>query len=91
MLLSQVRSRYKVSYDWELLGLDMCYRECIYFWVDHIRLYSGVNSENRTSRLDSQDRISFSEVDIITPAQKLMASQLSCEIVAGKSLLVTGW
>ncbi|KAJ4898699.1 ABC transporter D family member 1 [Raphanus sativus] len=51
---------------------------------------SGVNSENRTRRLDSQDRISFSEVDIITPAQKLMASQLSCEIVAGKSLLVTG-
>ncbi|KAF3485322.1 hypothetical protein F2Q69_00058006 [Brassica cretica] len=51
---------------------------------------SGVNSENRTSRLDSQDRIFFSEVDIITPAQKLMASQLSCEIVAGKSLLVTG-
>ncbi|KAJ4898758.1 ABC transporter D family member 1 [Raphanus sativus] len=51
---------------------------------------SGVTSENHTSRLDSQDRISFSEVDIITPAQKLMASQLSCEIIAGKSLLVTG-
>ncbi|KAL0739611.1 hypothetical protein Bca4012_015821 [Brassica carinata] len=51
---------------------------------------SGVTSENHTSRLDSQDRISFSEVDIITPAQKLMASKLSCEIVAGKSLLVTG-
>ncbi|CAD5330433.1 unnamed protein product [Arabidopsis thaliana] len=51
---------------------------------------SGVTSENQTSRLDSQDLLSFSEVDIITPAQKLMASKLSCEIVSGKSLLVTG-
>ncbi|CAL9228505.1 unnamed protein product [Arabidopsis halleri] len=51
---------------------------------------SGVTSENHTSRLDSQDLLSFSEVDIITPAQKLMASKLSCEIVSGKSLLVTG-
>ncbi|XP_020872598.1 ABC transporter D family member 1 isoform X3 [Arabidopsis lyrata subsp. lyrata] len=51
---------------------------------------SGVTLENHTSRLDSQDLLSFSEVDIITPAQKLMASKLSCEIVSGKSLLVTG-
>nr|XP_027079292.1 ABC transporter D family member 1 [Coffea arabica]XP_027079293.1 ABC transporter D family member 1 [Coffea arabica]XP_027079294.1 ABC transporter D family member 1 [Coffea arabica]XP_027079295.1 ABC transporter D family member 1 [Coffea arabica] len=38
----------------------------------------------------SDDIISFSGVDIITPAQKVMARQLNCDIVAGKSLLVTG-
>lgn len=38
----------------------------------------------------SSDAISFSKVDIITPAQKLMARQLTCDIVPGKSLLVTG-
>ncbi|KAL3829904.1 hypothetical protein ACJIZ3_018706 [Penstemon smallii] len=34
--------------------------------------------------------ISFSSVDIITPTQKLLARQLNCDIVPGKSLLVTG-
>lgn len=38
----------------------------------------------------SEDAISFSEVDIITPAQKLLARQLTCGIVPGESLLVTG-
>lgn len=38
----------------------------------------------------SEDAISFSEVDIITPAQKLLARQLTCDIVPGESLLVTG-
>lgn len=38
----------------------------------------------------SQDIISFSNVDIITPSQKLLARQLTCEIIPGKSLLLTG-
>ncbi|KAG7983165.1 hypothetical protein I3843_04G091200 [Carya illinoinensis] len=38
----------------------------------------------------SEDTISFSEVDTITPAQKMLARQLTCDIVPGKSLLVTG-
>ena len=38
----------------------------------------------------SDDIISFSKVDIITPGQKVLARQLECEIVPGKSLLVTG-
>ncbi|CAI9109451.1 OLC1v1009273C1 [Oldenlandia corymbosa var. corymbosa] len=38
----------------------------------------------------SDDIISFSEVDIVTPAQKMMARKLKCDIVSGKSLLVTG-
>ncbi|XP_075510368.1 ABC transporter D family member 1 isoform X2 [Primulina tabacum] len=38
----------------------------------------------------SDDIISFSKVDIITPAQKMLARQLTCDIVSGKSLLVTG-
>ncbi|CAI0420305.1 unnamed protein product [Linum tenue] len=40
--------------------------------------------------LHSKDAISFIEADIITPSQKLLAWQLTCEIVQGKSLLVTG-
>ncbi|KAL0461296.1 UNVERIFIED_CONTAM: ABC transporter D family member 1 [Sesamum latifolium] len=38
----------------------------------------------------SDDIISFSNVDIITPTQKLLARRLTCDIVPGKSLLVTG-
>ncbi|XP_057530328.1 ABC transporter D family member 1-like [Amaranthus tricolor] len=38
----------------------------------------------------SEDSICFSDVDIITPSQKLLARRLTCEIVPGKSLLVTG-
>ncbi|KAJ8765454.1 hypothetical protein K2173_014576 [Erythroxylum novogranatense] len=40
--------------------------------------------------LHSKDTISFLEVDMITPTQKLLAKQLSCDISEGKSLLVTG-
>ncbi|XP_038701935.1 ABC transporter D family member 1-like isoform X2 [Tripterygium wilfordii] len=42
------------------------------------------------SNLYAEDAISFAEVDIITPAQKMLARQLTCDIVPGKSLLVTG-
>ncbi|OAY82490.1 ABC transporter D family member 1 [Ananas comosus] len=38
----------------------------------------------------AEDRISFQEVDIVTPSQKLLARRLVCDIVHGKSLLVTG-
>lgn len=38
----------------------------------------------------SSDTISFSKVDILTPSQKLLARQLTCDIVPGKSLLLTG-
>lgn len=37
-----------------------------------------------------QDIISFSNVDVITPAQKLLAAKLTCDVVQGESLLVTG-
>ncbi|KAJ0039996.1 hypothetical protein Pint_26589 [Pistacia integerrima] len=53
------------------------------FWVD------GTNSHSQHN-LYSEDAISFSELDIITPAQKLLARRLTCDIVPGKSLLVTG-
>lgn len=42
------------------------------------------------SNEESDDIISFSEVDIITPTQKLLARKLTCNIVPGKSLLLTG-
>ena len=35
--------------------------------------------------------ISFSKVDIVTPAQKMLARELECDIERGGSLLVTGW
>lgn len=44
----------------------------------------------KESDSDGQDAISFVDVDIITPAQKLLARQLRCDVVQGKSLLVTG-
>nr|XP_048327780.1 ABC transporter D family member 1 isoform X2 [Ziziphus jujuba var. spinosa] len=45
-------------------------------------------SENRD--IYSEDAITFSEVDIVTPAQKMLAKRLTCDIAPGKSLLVTG-
>ena len=39
----------------------------------------------------SKDVISFSKVDIVTPAQKMLATKLTCDIVCRGSLLVTGW
>lgn len=38
----------------------------------------------------SEEIISFRGVNIVTPSQKLLASQLSCDVSQGKSLLVTG-
>ncbi|WVZ67270.1 hypothetical protein U9M48_016375 [Paspalum notatum var. saurae] len=38
----------------------------------------------------SEETISFHGVNIVTPSQKLLASQLSCDVSQGKSLLVTG-
>ncbi|GKV25366.1 hypothetical protein SLEP1_g34815 [Rubroshorea leprosula] len=45
---------------------------------------------SKSRDLYSEDGISFSKVDIITPAQKLLARQLTCHVVPEKSLLVTG-
>ncbi|KAF7128970.1 hypothetical protein RHSIM_Rhsim10G0162600 [Rhododendron simsii] len=42
-----------------------------------------------TERL-STDIISFSKVDIVSPSQKMLATKLTCDVVPGKSLLVTG-
>ncbi|XP_019415077.1 PREDICTED: ABC transporter D family member 1 [Lupinus angustifolius] len=38
----------------------------------------------------SKDAISFSKVDIVTPTQKMLARELTCDIELGESLLVTG-
>ncbi|XP_019185646.1 PREDICTED: ABC transporter D family member 1 [Ipomoea nil] len=43
-----------------------------------------------SSPSSSEDVISFSGMNIITPAQKLLARKLTCDIMPGKSLLVTG-
>lgn len=51
---------------------------------------NGKLSPSKNNDLYSKDVISFMEVDIITPAQKLLARQLTFDIVQGKSLLVTG-
>ncbi|PWA99062.1 peroxisomal ABC transporter 1 [Artemisia annua] len=51
---------------------------------------AGISSPSAELHKDSDNAISFSEVDIITPTQKLLARKLTCDIVAGKSLLLTG-
>ncbi|XP_057431902.1 ABC transporter D family member 1 [Lotus japonicus] len=38
----------------------------------------------------SKDVISFSKVDIVTPTQKMLARELTCDVELGGSLLVTG-
>eukprot|EP00249_Psilotum_nudum_P023443 c28874_g1_i1 orf=721-4785(+) len=44
----------------------------------------------RSMVTEGNDDIVFSEVDIVTPAQKVLARKLSLHISQGKSLLVTG-
>lgn len=39
----------------------------------------------------SKDVISFSNVNIITPSEKMLARELTCDVELGGSLLVTGW
>jgi ABC-type uncharacterized transport system fused permease/ATPase subunit len=51
---------------------------------------NGKLSPSKNSERYSKDAISFMEVDIITPAQKLLARQLTFDIGQGKSLLLTG-
>ncbi|XP_022942560.1 ABC transporter D family member 1-like [Cucurbita moschata] len=52
----------------------------------------SVTRGSTTNKRDfhSEDVISFSKVDIITPAQKMLAKKLTCDILPEKSLLVTG-
>ncbi|KAI3462063.1 hypothetical protein Pfo_018726 [Paulownia fortunei] len=52
--------------------------------------YDGSSLRSKHTEFQSDDIISFSKVDIITPTQKILARQLTCDIVPGKSLLVTG-
>ncbi|KAL2923533.1 ABC transporter D family member 1 [Bienertia sinuspersici] len=54
---------------------------------DHLT-QTSLASEGNSAH--SEDTISFCDVDIITPSQKLLARRLTCDIVPGKSLLVTG-
>ncbi|KAM0940004.1 putative ABC-type fatty-acyl-CoA transporter [Dioscorea sansibarensis] len=53
-------------------------------------LPADVSLSSDMDDIHAQDKISFSKVDIITPSQKLLARQLTCDVVQGKSLLVTG-
>ncbi|XP_039156220.1 ABC transporter D family member 1-like [Eucalyptus grandis] len=62
--------------------------------TDEVDVQSGVSASDailpsKSSNLHSEDNISFYKVDIITPAQKLLARKFTCDIVPGKSLLVT--
>jgi hypothetical protein len=45
---------------------------------------------SNTNTAVSEEVISFHDTDILTPSQKLLASKLSCNVVPGKSLLLTG-
>ncbi|KAJ0960285.1 hypothetical protein J5N97_001900 [Dioscorea zingiberensis] len=50
----------------------------------------GASVSSGVDDLTSKDIISFSKVSIISPGQKLLARKLTCDVVQGKSLLVTG-
>nr|XP_043614647.1 ABC transporter D family member 1-like [Erigeron canadensis] len=50
----------------------------------------GTSSQSDEMHFKNEDGIFISEVDIITPSQKLLARRLTCNIVPGKSLLLTG-
>lgn len=54
-----------------------------------VPLPESLSSYQRNDTFD-EDVISLSDVDIITPEQKFLARQLTCDIVPRKSLLVTG-
>ncbi|PUZ64700.1 hypothetical protein GQ55_3G164000 [Panicum hallii var. hallii] len=55
----------------------------------HAAQRNTVVSSNTISAA-SEEIISFNEVDIIAPSQKLLARKFSCNVVPGKSLLLTG-
>ncbi|KAJ0961389.1 hypothetical protein J5N97_000425 [Dioscorea zingiberensis] len=50
----------------------------------------GASVSSGVDDLTAKDIISFSKVSIISPGQKLLARKLTCDVVQGKSLLVTG-
>lgn len=52
--------------------------------------HNGSSTLSNLTESQSKNAITFSEVDIITPTQKMLAKQLTCVIAPGKSLLVTG-
>ncbi|XP_076946754.1 ABC transporter D family member 1-like [Bidens hawaiensis] len=61
--------------------------------LDAAKSFNNTPTDETTgisSQSEGGDGISFLEVDIITPAQKLLARKLTCDIVPGKSLLLTG-
>ena len=57
--------------------------------VDYAGAHGSSNGDGSSGY--SENSISFSNVDIITPSQKMLARQLTCEVLQGRSLLVTGW
>lgn len=63
-------------------------------WADNVIFVAedvaSFTSSSSVKEQNSDDIISFSKVDIITPTQKMLARQLTCDIEPGKSLLVTG-
>ncbi|XP_073155742.1 ABC transporter D family member 1 isoform X2 [Henckelia pumila] len=58
--------------------------------AQHEERGDGSSLRSKHTESLSDDIISFSKVDIITPTQKMLARKLTCDIVSGKSLLVTG-
>ncbi|XP_022884514.1 ABC transporter D family member 1-like [Olea europaea var. sylvestris] len=58
--------------------------------AQHEDSHNGSSTLSNLTESQSKNAITFSEVDIITPTQKMLAKQLTCVIAPGKSLLVTG-
>ncbi|CAA2998788.1 ABC transporter D family member 1 [Olea europaea subsp. europaea] len=58
--------------------------------AEHEDSHNGSSTLSNLTESQSENAITFSEVDIITPTQKMLAKQLTCVIAPGKSLLLTG-
>ncbi|XP_039123082.1 ABC transporter D family member 1-like isoform X1 [Dioscorea cayenensis subsp. rotundata] len=53
-------------------------------------LQVGASASSNVDDFPEKDVISFSKVSVISPGQKLLVKKLTCDVVSGRSLLVTG-
>nr|KAJ0215147.1 hypothetical protein LSAT_V11C300108760 [Lactuca sativa] len=70
--------------------LDAAQSGCSLFTNNLMEIADENAGTSSKSNEESKDVISFLEVDIITPTHNLLARKLTCEILPGKSLLLTG-
>ncbi|XP_024526475.1 ABC transporter D family member 1 isoform X1 [Selaginella moellendorffii] len=58
--------------------------------TDPLKLIEETRISSKTLLLEDNDEIIFSDVDIVTPSQKMLARKLSFRVQPGQSMLITG-